>query len=93
MEPVRTCLGCRQRAPRSSLVRVVARDGRVAVDAAARLPGRGAWLHRSPACVDKALQRTAFGRALRERDLDATGLREELGFSPLQKAETAMDQS
>ncbi|MGN6325529.1 YlxR family protein [Pseudolysinimonas sp.] len=95
MEPVRTCLGCRQRAPRSSLVRVVARDGRVAVDAAARLPGRGAWLHRSSACVDKALQRKAFGRALREADLDATGLREEPGLdmSSDQKVETAMDQS
>lgn len=79
MEPVRTCLGCRQRAPRSSLVRVVARDGRVAVDAAARLPGRGAWLHRSSACVDTAIQRKAFGRALRTGALDTTGLREELG--------------
>jgi uncharacterized protein len=93
MDAVRTCLGCRQRAPRSSLVRVVARDGRVAVDTAARLPGRGAWLHRSSACVDTALQRKALGRALRAGDLDATGLREELGFSPLQKAEKAMDQS
>ncbi|MEO5920556.1 MAG: YlxR family protein, partial [Pseudolysinimonas sp.] len=45
MEPVRTCLGCRQRAPRSSLLRVVARDGRAVVDTAARLPGRGAWVH------------------------------------------------
>jgi uncharacterized protein len=95
MEPVRTCLGCRQRAPRSSLVRIVARDGRVAVDAAARLPGRGAWLHRSSACVDKALQRKAPGRALRIADLDATALREELGLdmSSDQKVETAMDQS
>jgi len=79
MEAVRTCLGCRQRAPRSSLVRVVARDGRVAVDAAARLPGRGAWLHPSSACIDTAIQRRAFGRALRTGALDATGLREELG--------------
>jgi len=74
MEPVRTCLGCRQRAPRSSLVRVVARDGRVAVDAAARLPGRGAWVHDSLDCVETALRRKAFGRALRVRDIDASGL-------------------
>jgi predicted RNA-binding protein YlxR (DUF448 family) len=59
-------------------VRVVARDGRVAVDTAARLPGRGAWLHPSLACVDTALQRKAFGRALRAGVLDTTGLREEL---------------
>jgi hypothetical protein len=31
MEAVRTCSSCRQRAPRSSLVRLVARDGRVVV--------------------------------------------------------------
>jgi uncharacterized protein len=65
MEAVRTCLGCRQRAPRPSLVRVVARDGRVVVDAAARLPGRGAWLHPDPGCLDAAVKRNAFGRALR----------------------------
>ncbi len=76
-------------------MRVVARDGRVAVDAAARLPGRGAWLHRSSACVDTAIQRKAFGRALREPGIDATGLREEPGLdtSSDQKAEKAMDQS
>jgi predicted RNA-binding protein YlxR (DUF448 family) len=72
----------------------VARDGRVVVDAAARLPGRGAWLHRSSACVDTALKRKAFGRALRAGNLDATGLRQELGVDTLnQKAEKAMDQS
>jgi predicted RNA-binding protein YlxR (DUF448 family) len=60
-------------------VRIVARDGRVAVDAAARLPGRGAWLHHSSACVDTALQRKAIGRALRAEGIDVTGLREELG--------------
>ena len=65
MEPVRTCLGCRQRAPRSSLVRLVARDGRVVVDAAARLPGRGAWLHPASACLETAISRKAFGRAFR----------------------------
>ncbi|MAT17932.1 MAG: nucleic-acid-binding protein [Leifsonia sp.] len=70
MEAVRTCLGCRQCAPRSSLLRVVARDGRVVADAAARLPGRGAWVHDSPECIDTAIRRRAFGRALRV----ATGL-------------------
>jgi len=78
MDPVRTCLGCRQRAPRSSLVRLVARDGRVVVDAAARLPGRGAWVHPTSACVTTATQRKAFGRALRVTTLDATHLSTDL---------------
>jgi uncharacterized protein len=75
MEPVRTCLGCRQRAPRTSLTRFVARDGRVVADAAARLPGRGAWVHRTRECLDLAVSRRAFARALRAgTSLDASHL-------------------
>jgi uncharacterized protein len=29
------------------------------------MPGRGAWLHPTTECINKALQRKAFGRALR----------------------------
>jgi uncharacterized protein len=76
MEPVRTCLGCRQRAPRSSLVRVVARDGRVVVDTAARLPGRGAWVHPVSGCVEDAVKRRAFGRALRTTITDTSTIDE-----------------
>ncbi|WP_081416162.1 YlxR family protein [Gryllotalpicola ginsengisoli] len=65
MEPVRTCIGCRSRAPRSSLLRVVAQGSQVVVDESAALPGRGAWLHPTTQCMQKALQRKAFGRALR----------------------------
>ncbi|MCL2516117.1 MAG: YlxR family protein [Microbacteriaceae bacterium] len=65
MEPVRTCIGCRSRAPRSSLLRVVSQDSVLTVDDSAVLPGRGAWVHPSSECIRKALQRKAFGRALR----------------------------
>jgi predicted RNA-binding protein YlxR (DUF448 family) len=43
----------------------VVRDGEVVADAAAAAPGRGAWVHPTPACVESALKRRAFGRALR----------------------------
>ena len=66
MEPVRTCVGCRARAPRSALLRVVARDGVLVADEKAVLPGRGAWVHDTDECVATALRRRAFGRALRE---------------------------
>ena len=65
MEPARTCLGCRSRDDRSALLRVVARDGRVVPDQSASLPGRGAWVHPTAACVEAAVKRRAFGRALR----------------------------
>lgn len=67
--PVRTCIGCRRTAPRSVLVRIVGAevDGRPTAvpDPAAVRPGRGAWLHRDQGCVELAVRRKAFGRALR----------------------------
>ena len=65
MEPVRTCVGCRARAPRSALLRVVARNGELVIDERAVMPGRGAWVHPAPECVETALRRRAFARALR----------------------------
>jgi predicted RNA-binding protein YlxR (DUF448 family) len=63
--PERTCIGCRARGSRSELLRIVARPPFAIADPAAVLPGRGAWIHRSQQCVDQAVRRRAFGRALR----------------------------
>ncbi|WP_087002154.1 YlxR family protein [Gulosibacter sp. 10] len=76
MEPVRTCISCRSRAPRSELTRVVAAGGRLRLDPRAVAPGRGAWLHPTEECVRIALERKAFRRALRVRDADDTDVRE-----------------
>jgi predicted RNA-binding protein YlxR (DUF448 family) len=47
----------------------------VAPDPQLRLPGRGAWLHPTPECLELAVRRKAFGRALRaEAFLDAAGV-------------------
>ncbi|WP_407650366.1 YlxR family protein [Cellulomonas edaphi] len=35
------------------------------VDVARSMPGRGAWLHPDPGCLELATRRRAFGRALR----------------------------
>ncbi|HEX6755085.1 MAG TPA: YlxR family protein [Mycobacteriales bacterium] len=79
--PVRTCVGCRQRAPASELLRVVVVDGpsgsRLVPDPRRRSPGRGASLHPVAGCLDLAERRRAFGRALRVTGaLDAAALRE-----------------
>jgi uncharacterized protein len=37
----------------------------VRVDPVGRAPGRGAYVHRDPACLDAALRRGALARALR----------------------------
>ncbi|MDH6281836.1 putative RNA-binding protein YlxR (DUF448 family) [Rhodococcus sp. LBL1] len=69
-EPVRTCVGCRQKGLAADLLRVVAHQAEsggfvLAPDLKRRLPGRGAWLHLDPKCLSEAGRRRAFGRALR----------------------------
>ena len=77
MDPVRTCVACRVRAPRSALVRVVVKDGALVADEKAILPGRGAWVHDTDECVETAIRRRAFGRALRvSGDLDTQTFQE-----------------
>ncbi|HEY7857642.1 MAG TPA: YlxR family protein [Candidatus Nanopelagicales bacterium] len=72
----RTCVGCRTRAGRSELVRVVMAQGACVPDPAARLPGRGAWLHRRLECLDLAERRRALPRALRvPAPLDVSAVR------------------
>ncbi|WP_183507026.1 MULTISPECIES: YlxR family protein [unclassified Mycolicibacterium] len=68
--PVRTCVGCRKRELAVDLLRVVAVSNgngecAVNVDQAGNLPGRGAWLHPIDRCLEAAIRRRAFGRALR----------------------------
>ncbi|MBW8767983.1 MAG: YlxR family protein [Geodermatophilales bacterium] len=85
--PVRTCVGCRKRAPVSDLLRVVVRDGALVPDPRRRLPGRGASVHPTPECLHAAERRRAFVRALRlpgrSAPLEAGPLRVHvLGSSP-----------
>ena len=69
--PVRTCVGCRERDLRSVLLRlVVDRSGtstdepRLVLDVGRSLPGRGAWLHAAPRCLEAAERRRSIPRAL-----------------------------
>ena len=68
--PTRTCVGCRRTDSWSALLRVVAETDeagviRLSPDPRRCLPGRGAWLHPTGDCLEQALRRRAFGRALR----------------------------
>jgi predicted RNA-binding protein YlxR (DUF448 family) len=44
---------------------VVVRDSALVIDERAVLPGRGAWVHDTAECMDAAIRRRAFVRALR----------------------------
>ena len=71
--PVRTCVGCRKRATKRELLRVVAgtdaedRAGSWSVvpDPDGTAPGRGAHLHPTAECLARAERTRAFARALR----------------------------
>ncbi|WP_212845786.1 YlxR family protein [Catellatospora sp. IY07-71] len=76
--PVRTCVGCRQRASATELLRVVAVASgadqfSLRPDPRRRSTGRGAHVHPTPACLESALRRRAFGRALRITGVIDTG--------------------
>ena len=77
--PVRTCIGCRERAAKRELLRVVAGTDAenqgfwfVVPDPSGTAPGRGAHLHPTAECLALAERRRAFARALRH---DAGGPR------------------
>ena len=64
-KPLRSCVGCKARAAKSSLLRLVAAGDGIVPDPQARRPGRGAYLHLSLECFELAQRRRAFPRALR----------------------------
>jgi len=71
----RTCVGCRQRSQRADLLRVVSKSSVLAFDPHKTMPGRGAWIHPSSDCLTLAIQRNAFGRALKlSNQIDTSGL-------------------
>ncbi|MFG2125297.1 YlxR family protein [Streptomyces sp. NPDC048710] len=75
--PERTCVGCRQRAAKDDLLRTVADQEQCVPDPRGTLPGRGAYVHPDLVCLDQAVRRRAFPRALRvPGPLDIKALRQ-----------------
>jgi uncharacterized protein len=62
---MRMCVSCREMRPKKELARVVRTpEGTVLLDATGRANGRGAYLCRKSACLDKAVKSRALERAL-----------------------------
>ncbi|GGY35772.1 YlxR family protein [Streptomyces omiyaensis] len=75
--PERTCVGCRERAAKSDLLRIVMIKDELVPDDRGTLPGRGAYVHPALHCLDLAVRRRAFPRAFKTPGpLDAVVLRE-----------------
>lgn len=63
-EPIRTCAGCGRKAPQAELLRFVAIRGTLTL--APKGPGRGVYTCRRRSCFERALDRRAFNRTLRQ---------------------------
>ena len=72
-QPIRTCISCRKQEPQTKLIRVVLVDGKVILDQTKTAPGRGAYLHQDSECINNAVTRKSFYRALKAQgNLDVT---------------------
>jgi predicted RNA-binding protein YlxR (DUF448 family) len=67
--PQRTCVVCRSTTAKRTLHRIVRTPaGTVAYDPTGKAPGRGAYLCGQPVCLDMAVRRRSFQRALKVTD-------------------------
>ena len=72
--PQRMCLACRDRQPKSELIRVVVRGNQLQVDPQASELGRGAYVHKRSECIDLAESRRMFAKALRVANIDSRSI-------------------
>ena len=50
--PIRTCIGCRQSQGKRTLIRLVRTAEGICIDPTGKQSGRGAYVHRDPACLE-----------------------------------------
>ena len=79
--PMRMCVACREMRAKKDLRRVVrTAEGELRLDTTGKLSGRGAYLCRDEACLNRALKTRALERALEApmNDALAEALRSEI---------------
>ena len=55
--PMRMCVGCREMKEKRSLLRVVkSPEGAISFDRVGKAPGRGAYVCKSKACLERAVK-------------------------------------
>lgn len=64
--PMRQCVGCREMKDKKDMIRVIrTADGEVCIDESGWKNGRGAYICRSQACLDKAVSGHGLERSLK----------------------------
>lgn len=65
---MRMCVGCRQNAPKEDLERFIFFDeAGLVFDLRRKAPGRGAYVHAAPECIQQAVERGGFARGFKCR--------------------------
>lgn len=63
--PLRMCTGCMEMKPKKELIRVVkSPEGEVSVDLTGKKSGRGAYVCKSPECLEKSVKTKRLSRNL-----------------------------
>ncbi|KRQ86989.1 hypothetical protein ABG79_01179 [Caloramator mitchellensis] len=74
--PMRMCLGCQEMKPKKELIRVVrSPEGEINIDFTGKKAGRGAYICKDAACLEKAIKAKRFDRALEVKISDEIYLR------------------
>lgn len=81
--PMRMCVACREMRAKKDLMRIVrTAEGELVLDLTGKRSGRGAYLCRDAACMNKAIKTRALERALEAPMNDAlkTAIASEIGY-------------
>lgn len=64
--PLRMCLGCQEMKPKKELLRIVrcAHTGDIKIDVTGKVAGRGSYICRNAACLEKAYKTKRIEKAL-----------------------------
>jgi predicted RNA-binding protein YlxR (DUF448 family) len=66
--PQRMCIGCQEMKPKKELIRVVKNsEGEIKVDLTGKAPGRGAYICKNIACLEKAVKTKRFEKNFETR--------------------------
>lgn len=65
---MRSCVVCREKFIKRDLLRIVrSADGKIQIDPTGKLPGRGAYICKNPACLEKFLSRPSLERVFKQQ--------------------------
>ena len=66
--PLRKCVGCGEMKEKRELLRIVkSAEGQISFDRVGKAPGRGAYVCKSKACLERAVKARQLERALETR--------------------------